>query len=635
MTAILAMFGKSTAVLLLALIAARLARRSRASVRHVLLAGAFAVLLALPVVPSIAPTLPVAVPAAAATAVQIFDTRPVMDVAVAAQSTADASTFPPAQRSVWWSSTTLVMTGWFLGAMVCLIPVWRGLKQMRALRASSVPWTDGRTLVRALCRDAGIRRDVDVLLHDSVAGPMTCGALHPAVILPAEARHWRSDDLRRALVHELEHVRRGDWLSHCLARVVAAAYWCHPLVWVAWHRLALEAERACDDAVLRASDATAYADQLVALARRLSTSAAEPQIAMANRRDLGRRVSAVLDERQRRGRAGMWCVGSAIAVAMLVATGVSSVRVVSAATAVAQGARQVFDTASIKPCAAEDTDGSSRVGARPGPATVTPGRLFVPCATAEQIIYIAYASYGARDEDHLINDDMGWFSDATKVRGGPAWAHSQSDRYSIEATAAGAKDRQVLMGSMLRSLFEDRFHLKLHRETEEISLLGLSASSAGFKLKPMKPGDCTTEARSGDAPPAVDAIPQCGSERSGSSKGKVRWTFAGFDLSRLAWQLSRTLGVHVADMTGITDKFVFSFEFQEDPDPVVTEAAIFTALGEQLGLKLAKTKGPRGFIVIDSIDRPTPNVPAGPRPSPSIFDSPVEYWYKLYHDKAY
>src|SRR5262245_11024602 len=115
---------------------------------------------------------------------------------------------------------------------------------------------------------------------------MTCGVLRPVVMLPDDAQRWDEKDLERAFVHELEHVRRCDWAVHCLARVACAAYWFHPLVWTAWRQLTLEAERACDDAVLGNSEATVYADQLLGLARRRSAVRRSPALAMANRSDL-------------------------------------------------------------------------------------------------------------------------------------------------------------------------------------------------------------------------------------------------------------------------------------------------------------------------------------------------------------
>ncbi len=86
----------------------------------------------------------------------------------------------------------------------------------------------------------------------------------------------------------------------------------------------------------------------------------------------------------------------------------------------------------------------------------------------------------------------------------------------------------------------------------------------------------------------------------------VRWTFGGSKLSGLASQLSRTLGVHVIDQTGVNDQFVYTFEFKRGQDEFETQANAIAA-AEQFGLKIDHTKGPRGFIVIDHIERPTPD----------------------------
>ena len=65
------------------------------------------------------------------------------------------------------------------------------------------------------------------------------------------------DDIRRAAIHELEHVRRGDCSLNTLVHLICAMYWFHPLAWIASRQVGLEAERASDDAVLRRADATA------------------------------------------------------------------------------------------------------------------------------------------------------------------------------------------------------------------------------------------------------------------------------------------------------------------------------------------------------------------------------------------
>src|SRR4029077_13263520 len=126
---------------------------------------------------------------------------------------------------------------------------------------------------------------------------------------------------------------------HCLARVACAAYWFHPLVWAACRQLTLEAERSCDDAVLKNSEATAYADQLVGLARRRSAVRRSPALAMANRSDLAARIGALLDRRQSRGPVGAVLV-VACAVAIAIVLTMSPLRMVAAPRSSTPGAAQ-------------------------------------------------------------------------------------------------------------------------------------------------------------------------------------------------------------------------------------------------------------------------------------------------------
>ncbi len=319
---------KATLAAALGLLAARMLRRSRAAVRHALLAAAFGVMLMLPIASVLAP--PVRIPLARMQDQTAHDFAGA-DSAIGATVPAQANSAVASQaQSSGFSWPALLLTTWLAGTAIFLLPMAIGLWQVRSLRRSALPWTHGQSLVDTLARAAGISRSVKVLLHEALPGPMTCGLVHPAVVLPQEAQTWAPDDLNRALLHEMEHVRRGDWAICCLARAVCAAYWFHPLVWIAWRRLALEAERACDDAVLRRSEAAAYADQLVGLARRLQASAKPPLLAMANRADLSARVGAVLDARQRRGRAGKFIVALACAAGAALVLTISPLRMVAA-----------------------------------------------------------------------------------------------------------------------------------------------------------------------------------------------------------------------------------------------------------------------------------------------------------------
>lgn len=155
------------------------------------------------------------------------------------------------------------------------------------------------------------------------------GLWHPAILLPVDAGTWSDSELRRSLIHELEHVRRNDWATQLAARAAVACYWFHPLVWIAWRQLCLEAERASDDAVLCSAECTEYAEQLVGLARRMSKAQAQPALGMANRSDLSARVSALLDSTQQRGRTGFLVAASAFGVACLVVVAIAPLTAVA------------------------------------------------------------------------------------------------------------------------------------------------------------------------------------------------------------------------------------------------------------------------------------------------------------------
>ena len=269
----LSLIAKVTLVLLASLAAVRVAARASASLRSLILTAAFCVLLALPVVSLALSSMAVPVP--------------VMPAPMAVREAA-----PHAQLAIpigFWLRAV-----WLAGSLVLFFRIVGAMRRARSMRATAVLWTGRDALVADLARDAGVSRSIETLLRDDARAPLTMGMVRPAIVLPADAQTWAESDLRRALAHEIEHIRRNDWIVHMLARVVCAIYWFHPLVWMVWRRLRLESERACDDGVLRRSDGTAYAEQLLLLARRLNTSSAVG-LFMASRTDLATRIAAVID----------------------------------------------------------------------------------------------------------------------------------------------------------------------------------------------------------------------------------------------------------------------------------------------------------------------------------------------------
>jgi uncharacterized protein (TIGR03435 family) len=208
--------------------------------------------------------------------------------------------------------------------------------------------------------------------------------------------------------------------------------------------------------------------------------------------------------------------------------------------------------------------------------------------------------------------------------GGPSWL--SNDRFDIVAKMEGDPP-PVIPGTgadhmMLatRTLLADRFKLAMHKETRELDIYALTMARPGGKPgKALKPasGDCSAEAfaRRGAAPPPPGTPPVvCGIQMSMS---RVR--FGGYPLSLFANSLSSQVGRFVVDRTGLTGNWDFDLSFTPDPTrgapPTGPDAApfdpngpsLFTALQEQLGLKLEATKGPVEVWVIDSVQQPTPD----------------------------
>jgi uncharacterized protein (TIGR03435 family) len=433
---------------------------------------------------------------------------------------------------------------------------------------------------------------------------MTCGVLRPAIFLPADAPGWNENNLERALVHELEHVRRYDWPVHCLARIACAVYWFHPLVWIAWRRLALEAERSCDDAVLRGSEPIAYADQLVALARRRSAARRTPVIAMANRSDLSARVGAVLDGKQTRGRAGAWLVtGACVAAAAIVLT-MSPLRMVAApqgnSTAAVQGIPK-WEAVSIKRCI------NPPVVRRPegqggAPAAESSDRLTANCAPLISLISGAYIAWAGG----ILNRDK---MAATQLKGFPDWV--SSERYTIEAKAEGSPGGPMMRGPMTQALLEDRFGMKVHWETRQGRVFILSVAKGGPKMETLPPGSCRPYG-------SLDARDQGPAKRCPyTSQKDGNMGFDGWmNMDSLAALLTGSairdpqspLDGPVLNKTGLTDVYHVRVEYSPashlaDAPPA---ASIFTAV-QELGLKFEAGEGPRQLLVFDHAQRPSEN----------------------------
>lgn len=242
------------------------------------------------------------------------------------------------------------------------------------------------------------------------------------------------------------------------------------------------------------------------------------------------------------------------------------------------------------------------------PVGSSPGRLTLNCATVAGLILGAYGRFAKGHTN---------FSLPPPILGGPAWINSE--RYSINAEAAGHPNRATMNGPMLQALLEDRFHLKLHRETRQVPVFALTAARSGARLKPFQEGTCTPVDSAQDPPSPAPGQPPLCQNRIRAKDANVRmYHMPGATVTTFSGMLGVILGRPVIDKTGIAGRFDFDLEFAIDqstpgfrPDAAPANPAagesVFSAVQDQLGLKLESTKGPGEVLVIDEVERPSEN----------------------------
>jgi bla regulator protein blaR1 len=238
-----------------------------------------------------------------------------------------------------------------------------------------------------------------------------------------------------------------------------------------------------------------------------------------------------------------------------------------------------FTVASIKP----NKSGDDRFMLRPLPG----GGLTATGVTLKMLIMFAYGVA------------------AYQVSGAPSWA--ATDRWDIEAKTDGVQGSlpPEQFTPLLRRLLEDRFQLKNHRATRKMSVYALVVTKTGFRPKPHSPES---------SPPRPQVQFGYGSA-----------TFTDSSIAALAGNLTLNLDRPVIDRTGIKGNYDFTLQWTpapneggagalglppraEPPRPVDSNApSLFTALQEQLGLKINSTKGPVDLLVISHAEQPSEN----------------------------
>lgn len=242
-----------------------------------------------------------------------------------------------------------------------------------------------------------------------------------------------------------------------------------------------------------------------------------------------------------------------------------------------------------------------------------------PSDPASQNVHIGISQSGAFEAKNVDIKTLimqAYDIRAFQLSGGPGWAGT--DRYDIvtkdlvagpseEALRTMTDDQRTafrdrIMGK-LRLLMADRFQLKVHKESKELTVYALVVAKGGVKMQ------TATGEYSRDS----------GLNASRADDGKTAITGKNLEIPNLIRYLAGQVGRDVLDQTGLTEKYNFKFSFSPDlnrpadiaspdaPRADTSGPSIFTALQEQLGLRLDTQKAPVEILVIDSVQKPSGN----------------------------
>jgi bla regulator protein blaR1 len=512
----------------------------------------------------------------------------------------------PAMRSLRMALLVL----WLAGSL-CVAGAWilrwkRLAAEFRSLGLAA----DGIELaaLRKVEAAMGIKNPIPLLLSESAIEPGIFGLWRARLVWPQRMTQKLSSAQMEAIIaHELAHLMRRDNLAAAIHLAVEAVFWFHPLVWWLHARMMDERERACDEAVvLLGNEPEIYAEGILR-ACRFSIESPLACVAGIGGSELKLRVRRIVAHEPAHGLSlvgRMLLSGLAVAAVVVpIAFGLVDAPRVSAGLLEQSPAspQYSFEVATVKP--GEDASNQRML-------MIGPGKVTVRNMPLKDVIMFAYDA-----------------KSSAQISGFPEWVNSalySIDAKEDEATAAALDklprdQRNLQIRLMVQALLAERFHLKVSRTTKELPVYALLVAKAGPKLK----------TSSGPLPPIPGAGPggepkmRMGIQLKGpgdlEGTNVTMDTFASGILSKMPEVGDRV----VVDKTGLPGHYDFTLRWTPDaatpPPGGLADSAnsamgndapapgLFTALEDQLGLKLESQKGSVETLVVDSIDRPTPN----------------------------
>jgi uncharacterized protein (TIGR03435 family) len=256
-----------------------------------------------------------------------------------------------------------------------------------------------------------------------------------------------------------------------------------------------------------------------------------------------------------------------------------------------------FEVVSVRPCNSNTIARGGERGANIG--TASPARLQIECQTVFDLIHTAYVTFanGRVNAPWTVPADPPFSSMADWLL---------TERFTIEATTAEAVPVAMIRGPMLQAALEDRFKLKVHRESREAPIYEMVVRKGGHKLTPFQPGMCVPYDWSSVSQPPLDSGQhRCAGVTERDHDNNWLLTVEGATLDEIAENFRFDPDRPVVNKTGITG--LFSFRLVYKGYETSGAPPFMDAIQDQLGLEFRPAKGLRDFLVIDHVERPTPN----------------------------
>ena len=479
---------------------------------------------------------------------------------------------------------------WLCGFLAVLF-IWSARwRRISAAKRAAQPLADGREVgaLRRVERMGGVQKPIELLLSRSSLEPGIFGIARPVLIWP-EGISKRLEDahLESILAHEVWHVRRRDNLFAAMHMVVEALFWFYPLVWWLGARLLEERERACDEEVVElGGDRQVYAESILKVCE-FCLGSPLPCVSGVTGADLKKRMVHIMTARILRKldftRKLLLTTAALLAIAVPITFGLlhaTPSQAQSNEVTITEPERS-FETVSIKASTRSD-DGPTKLM-----MNLDDGSFVARGVTLQTLIKLAF---------HVQDSQLSGGLDLLN-----------KEKYDIDAKMSAAdvaELRKLPMEQhgdqgMLKTMLRDRFQLALHPEVRNLPVYDLVVDKNGPKFRESN-----------------------GPHRMRLGKGEL--VSEGTPVALLIEQLSVRLGRTVVDKTGLKGNYAFSLRWTPDtneearikvdgiseaglpPSPETAES-IFTAVQEQLGLKLKPKTDAVQVLVIDHAEMPSEN----------------------------